>query len=45
MANKKKIKTRNWLAVLAHFKTGSGLHKVKKKYTRKAKHKQNIEHL
>jgi hypothetical protein len=40
MANKKKIKTRNWIAVSAHFKTGSGLHKSKKKYTRKAKHKQ-----
>jgi len=27
----KKIKTRNWLAVQAHFRTGAGSHKDKKK--------------
>jgi len=40
MANKKKVKTRNWIAVAVHFKTGAGLHKSKKKYTRKIKHKE-----
>ena len=28
---KKKVKKRNWLAVLAHFRTGAGKHKDKKK--------------
>ena len=33
----KKIKKRNWLAVLAHFKTGAGSHKDKKKERSKKK--------
>ena len=33
----KKIKTRNWIAVAAHFKTGSGAHKDKKKEDSKKK--------
>lgn len=39
--NKKpmKPKVRNWVAVAAHFRTGSGSHKSKTKYCRKAKHK------
>ena len=40
---KSKPKTRNWLAVHAHFKTGAGFHdsagKKKQKYSRKSKHK------
>ena len=32
-------KTRNWLAVHAFLRSGSGLHKSKKTYTRKTKHK------
>ena len=40
MKKKSKIpKERNWYAVAAHFKTGSGIHKSKKTYTRKTKHK------
>ena len=31
----KKIKTRNWIAVAAHFKSGSGSHKDKKKHKNK----------
>lgn len=40
--SKKKMKTpkqRNWVAVVAHFKTGAGSHTSKKSYTRKRKHK------
>ena len=33
-------KSRNWLAVRAHFATGAGKHKDKSKYTRKIKHKE-----
>jgi hypothetical protein len=33
----KKIKTRNWVAVAAHFKTGAGTHKDKKKEQSKNK--------
>lgn len=32
-------KTRNWIAVAAHFKSGAGSHKSKKTYSRKTKHK------
>ena len=32
-------KTRNWIAVAAHFKSGAGSHKDKSKYSRKTKHK------
>ena len=42
MAPKKKdykIKTRNWHAVSAHFRTSAGGHKDKTKYNRKNKHK------
>ena len=42
MKAKKKIKIpkpRNWLAVAAHFRSGSGKHKTKKNYSRKLKHK------
>ena len=35
----KKAKTRNWLAVRAHLRSGAGKHKDKSKYTRKTKHK------
>ena len=35
----KKIKTRNWYAVAAHFRSGAGKHKDKSKYSRKIKHK------
>jgi len=35
----KKAKTRNWLAVRAHLRSGAGKHKDKTKYTRKTKHK------
>lgn len=35
----KKIKVRNWLAVQAFQRSGSGVHKDKSKYTRKQKHK------
>ena len=35
----KKSKTRNWLAVRAHLRSGAGKHKDKSKYTRKVKHK------
>ncbi len=35
----KKIKTRNWYAVAAHFRSGAGKHKDKSKYSRKTKHK------
>jgi len=31
----KKIKIRNWIAVAAHFKTGSGSHRDKKKHKNK----------
>lgn len=34
---KKEIKVRNWLAILAHFKTGAGSHKNKKKESLKKK--------
>ena len=34
----KKVKTRNWIAVSAHFKSGAGSH-GKSKYSRKIKHK------
>jgi len=37
--SKKSAKSRNWLAVRAHFKTGSGSHGDKSKYSRKKKHK------
>lgn len=39
--NKKQTvpKQRNWVAVAAHFKTGSGSHGSKKTYSRKVKHK------
>lgn len=33
-----KTKTRNWVAVAAHFKSGAGAH-GKTKYSRKTKHK------
>ena len=36
---KKKNKTRNWLAIHAHLKSGAGRHKDKSKYSRKTKHK------
>ena len=36
-SKKKEIKKRNWLAVLAHFKTGAGSHKDKKKERSKKK--------
>jgi hypothetical protein len=36
-------KQRNWIAVAAHFKTGSGSHTSKKSYTRKRKHKGRTE--
>ena len=42
METKKKIKSikqRNWIAVDAHLRSGSGAHKTKKNYTRKTKHK------
>lgn len=32
-------KPRNWLAVHAHSRTGSGHHNDKKRYSRKKKHK------
>ena len=35
----KSIKQRNWIAVAAHFRSGSGVHKTKQKYTRTSKHK------
>jgi hypothetical protein len=35
----KKAKTRNWLAVRAHLRSGAGKHKDKTKYSRKTKHK------
>ena len=38
---KKKIKKRNWLAVHAFSRTGSGSHKDKSKYNRKDKHKKD----
>lgn len=45
MKKKKKTppKQRNWYAVAAHFRTGAGGHKNKKKYTRKTKHKENYK--
>jgi len=43
MMEKKKLKIRNWLAVHAHQRNGGGSHKDKSKYTRKEKHKKNIE--
>ena len=40
---KKKLpKTRNWLAVHAFQKSGSGAHKNKKAYSRKSKHKKSL---
>lgn len=46
--SKKKIKTRNWVAVHAHFKTGAGPHgvdaKKKPKYSRRVKHKGRDHH-
>ena len=47
MSNKKKSlktkpKTRNWLAVHAFQKSGSGAHKNKKAYSRKSKHKKSL---
>ena len=39
----KKQKTRNWLAVQAFQRTGGGMHKDKKKYTRKQKHSKKFE--
>jgi hypothetical protein len=33
------MKKRNWLAVHAFQRSGSGVHKSKKTYTRKSKHK------
>ncbi len=44
--NKKKIKvpkSRNWLAVHAFQKSGSGAHKNKKAYSRKSKHKKRLD--
>jgi len=38
----KKIKTRNWLAVQAFKRSGSGKHKNKSRYTRKKKHKKSL---
>ena len=35
----KKSKARNWLAVRAHLRSGTGKHKDKTKYSRKTKHK------
>lgn len=35
----KKIKPRNWIAVAAFQRSGSGYHKSKKSYSRKLKHK------
>jgi hypothetical protein len=43
MKAKKRVKVRNWLAVQAFQRSGSGKHKDKSKYTRKQKHKRNIE--
>ena len=37
--NQQQKKERNWIAVAAHFRTGAGVHKTKKRYSRKAKHK------
>ena len=37
------MKTRNWLAVHAFQRTGSGKHKDKSKYSRKQKHKKKFE--
>ena len=40
---KKKLpKPRNWLAVHAFQKSGSGAHKNKKAYSRKSKHKKSL---
>tara|TARA_B100000287_G_scaffold239409_1_gene225113 strand:- start:1082 stop:1237 length:156 start_codon:yes stop_codon:yes gene_type:complete len=36
---KKVIKQRNWIAVHAFQRSGSGAHNSKKKYSRKEKHK------
>ena len=47
MSNKQEDKTskqRNWVAVVAHFKTGAGSHGSKKTYNRKAKHKKQIDY-
>lgn len=49
MANKNKTqkKTRNWIAVHAHFKTGAGAHGTggkKPKYSRKKKHKAQVDY-
>lgn len=43
MKNKKPVKTRNWVAVAAHFKTGAGHHGDKSKYNRKQKHKKQLK--
>ena len=37
--SKTKIKTRNWYAVAAPFRSGAGKHKDKSKYSRTTKHK------
>lgn len=39
MKKQPKVKARNWGNVTLQFKAGKGAHKVKTKYTRKAKHK------
>ena len=39
----KTLKKRNWIAVVAHFKTGAGSHGSKKTYSRKVKHKSTLE--
>jgi len=39
---KAKPKVRNWLAVHAFQKSGSGAHKNKKAYSRKSKHKKSM---
>jgi len=41
-STKKIPRTRNWLAVVAHFKTGAGNHGSKNKYNRKKKHKKSF---
>ena len=46
MSKKQEDKTpkeRNWVAVVAHFKTGAGSHGSKKTYSRKSKHKTRLD--
>ena len=43
MKKPKTAKKRNWLAVHAFQKSGSGVHKDKSKYSRKSKHKRRYQ--